>query len=112
MKLNKVQTFEIQNAEQKQFHRIIILDNGIIVGLCSVNEVFFLLWFTNGKIFETKVEFIEFEFFETPTLFHFENQVGIYSYRNNYLVIYNENEKNKATKIPILNSLPKIKFSN
>lgn len=112
MKLNKVQTFEIENSEQKQFHRIIILNNGTVVGLCSVNEDFFLLWFTNGQIFETKVEFIEFEFFETPTLFHFENQVGIYSYKNNYLVIYNENEKNKAIKIPILNSLPKIKFPN
>ena len=112
MKLNQILTFKIENANQRQFHRIIILRNGIVVGLCSVNEDFFLLWFTEKQIFETKVEFIEFDFFETPTLFHFENQIGIYSSKNDYLVIYNESEKSKAIKIPILNNLPKIKFPN
>lgn len=114
MKLEKVQTFKIDNAESKQFHRIVLLNSGICVGLYSQNDSdsVFLQWFSEGEIVNTKIELIKYEVFETPTMFHFDNYVGIYSSNYNFIILYSEKEKNKAIKIQIENKLPEIKFPN
>jgi hypothetical protein len=110
MKLYKIQTFEIENADEKQFHRIVILGNGTVVGLFSEDNTYFLQWFTTKETFLTKMDFVEFGLFETPALFHFENYVGIYSSKNDDVVIFHEDLKITPIKIPISNRLPKIKF--
>lgn len=112
MKLTPAQTFEIQDAGQKQFHRIVLLNTGTVVGYYSQDDACFLEWFTGNEILETKVDEITCDVFETPAFFHFQNYAGLYSSKNDFIILYNESDKNNPTRISITNHLPKTKYPN
>ncbi|MDQ0108128.1 hypothetical protein J2T02_003250 [Chitinophaga terrae (ex Kim and Jung 2007)] len=112
MKLAPAQTFEIQDAGQKQFHRIVLLNTGTVVGYYSQDDACFLEWFTGNEILETKVDEITCDVFETPAFFHFQNYAGLYSSKNDFIILYNESDKNNPTRISITNHLPKTKYPN
>ncbi|MBC9931972.1 hypothetical protein [Chitinophaga qingshengii] len=112
MKLITTQTFEIKDAGQKQFHRIVLLNTGTVVGYYSQNDTCFLEWLNGNEIVEIKVDEIACDVFETPAFFHFQNYVGLYSSKNDIVILYDESNKNTPTRISITNHLPKTKYPN
>jgi len=110
MNIALVQTFEITDPQQKQFHRIVLLKSGVAVGLFSQNDTCHLQWFGNDGKSITPVPFITDEIFASPALFHFDHYVGIYSSKNDYVVLFDEQDKANPVKIPIENKLPAIRF--
>jgi hypothetical protein len=103
MKLTPLHTFEINDAEEKQFHRIILLKSGTVVGLYSLNENCYLQWFTGDKPVVTPLPFITDDVFAPPALLHFEQYADIYSSENDFVVLFDENDKDNAIKISIEN---------
>lgn len=110
MKLAPIQTFDIENAAEKQFHRIILLNTGTIAGFYSQDDNCFLQWFNSNESTITQVADITCDAFATPTFFHFQNYVGVYSSDNDFLILYNENNKSSPVKVFITNRLPAIKY--
>lgn len=112
MILAPTQTFEIQDAGQKQFHRIVLLNTGTVVGYYSQGDTCFLAWFKGNEIMETKVDEIACDVFGTPAFFHFQNYAGLYSAKNDIVILYSESNKHTPARIAITNHLPKAKYPN
>lgn len=110
MKLTPIHTFEINDAEEKQFHRIVLLKSGTVVGLYLLNDSCYLQWFTGDKPVAIPVPFITDDVFAPPALFHFGQYAGVYSSANDFVVLFDENDKDNAIKISIENKLPAIQF--
>ncbi len=110
MKLLSIQTFDITDPEQKQFHRIVLLKSGTVVGLFSQNDRCYLQWFSAENSIIAVVPFITDEIFASPALFHFDHYVGVYAAKNDFVVLFDEHNKTSPIKIGINNRLPAIRF--
>lgn len=110
MKLELIREHTIEDAGSKQFHRIVLLDSGTIVGFFGSETACSLLWIDeNGKI-ELAVDLIDCDPFDTPALFHFKEYIGIYSSNNDFIILYHETNRSVPIKLPVRNSLPQIGF--
>ncbi|SHL21019.1 hypothetical protein SAMN05444266_102458 [Chitinophaga jiangningensis] len=112
MILAPIQTLEIQHAAQKQFHRIVLLHTGTVVGFYSQDDTCYLAWFKGNEIVETKVDELACDVFQSPAFFHFQNYAGLYSSKNDMVLLYDESNKTTPIRITITNHLPKIKYPN
>lgn len=110
MQLKQTRSITIGNAAQKQQYSIVILKSGTIVSFFSQDDDCYVEWFGENENVQVKIEEIAWEVFDTPAFFHFGNHLGVYSSKNDFVVLYNEAEKHKAIKIPIENKLPEIAF--
>lgn len=112
MKLAPAQTFEIKDAGQKQFHRIVLFNSGTIVGYYSQEDTCYLAWFKGNDITTTKVDNLACDLFSLPAFFHFQNYAGLYSSKNDSITLYSEADKSTPISIVITNQLPKAKYPN
>jgi hypothetical protein len=110
MQLKQTQSIKIGNAAQKQQYSILILKSGTVVSFFSQDDDCYVEWFGGNENVQVKVEEIAWDVFETPAFFHFGNHVGVYSSKNDFVVLYDEAEKHKAIKMPVKNKLPEIAF--
>lgn len=112
MNLEHIRTWSVENAQAKQYHRIVLLNSGTIVGLYSESGTCYLQWISGDENVAIKIDEIEDDPFATPALFHFGEYAGIYSSKKDFVVLYHENEKTKQIQVPIENTLPQKKFPN
>jgi hypothetical protein len=110
MQLKQTQSIKIDNAAQKQQYSILILKSGTVVSFFSQDDDCYVEWFGENENVQVKVEEIAWDVFDTPAFFHFGNHVGVYSSKNDFVVLYDEAEKHKAIKMPVKNKLPEIAF--
>lgn len=110
MKLELRKEYTIEDAGSKQFHRLVLLESGTIVGFFDNEDACSLLWIDENGTTETGTGLIDCNPFDTPALFHFQGYAGIYSSNNDYVVLYHEEDKSNPVKLPIRNNLPQIGF--
>lgn len=110
MQLKQTQSIKIDNAAQKQQYSILILKSGTVVSFFSQDDDCYVEWFGENENVQVKVEEIAWDVFDTPAFFHFGNHVGVYSSKNDFVVLYDEAEKHKAIKLQVKNKLPEIAF--
>ena len=107
MSVENIRTYLVENAQLRQYHSIILLKSGTIAAFYSESDSCMLEWIAGEEKTTVKIDLVEDDPFATPALFHFEGFVGIYSSKNDFVVLYSEEEKTTALKVQILNTLPK-----
>ena len=110
MKLELQKKYAVEDAGSKQFHRLVLLESGTILGFFSDEDTCSLMWIDENGIMEKVVEQVDCDPFDTPALFHFQGYAGIYSSNKDFVVLYHEGDRSNPVQLPIRNSLPQIGF--
>jgi hypothetical protein len=110
MQLTQTNSITISNASDKQQYSLLMMKSGTIVSFFSKNDDCYIEWFDEKESTEVKIEEIGWSVFETPAFFNFENYVGVYSSKNDLIILYSEADKEKAIKITLANQLPQIAY--
>lgn len=110
MKLSSIHAIRIAEADRLQLYRLSLMKSGTVIGFSSLDDQYYLQWWSGDRMHDTTVDFFEQDPFSAPSLFHFEHYAGLYSSEHDFIVVYDENNKEQSLKIPIINHLPKMKF--
>jgi hypothetical protein len=110
MKLELRKKYAVEDAGSKQFHRLVLLESGAIVGFFSKDDTGSILWIDKNGTTEVEIELVDCDPFNIPALFHFQGYAGIYSSNKDIVVLYHEDDKSTPVMLPIRNSLPQMAF--